>query len=639
MKVNKKNPKDFNALSTRFLLFVLAAASLLLALAPPFAAAQEQELEYRQQWIQWYFLPGNSVGECYANCVGACMPVCGATATAMQAVTSNCGGMCPSSCAAECPSFFTAAPIQADDGLQIPQTPEGWNPHEPYDASSSSTAPCYPGQRYCAGIVGETSSSASSIEGGGQSIEGTGITGGGATQDCGGVSYCGGAGVNAEQPVCPAFAPDGHPVRWDSIMGCYDVNWKEDYCGRGRSCNLNSPCTALQGCLWNGAACVPCNAPACVYSCPATPGALGGAGGGAQGGAGNANAQQQQAPAQTIVRQTQIPAPVSQPPIATPASGQATTRPTAQPTLIPTPPFQCGVYASCGSCVKAPKGTDGNAQCGWSEFVSACLDGGAWKTVNATGLKAGWIEEEKNCPKEEGKNRYCFEYADCFSCAGYAGVKRHCQWSVKEGACLPYNPLGKFRTGTAPQGNDVILPALCPSHDCAQYSDCFACQENAACLWNFNGNKCAGFKGQNEGETLYLMVGNCGTKTEAAGASPTPTPTPVACPKNCECNSQARVLKCGGTVVKDVGFVHANRASANAAAITGMDYVDGIVFNQPAGASGANGNANAVFVVNGHRSGTLLFLIPINVDYAATVNAQTGAVEKIDSPWWAFLAG
>ncbi|MEM0475312.1 MAG: hypothetical protein QW343_00755 [Candidatus Norongarragalinales archaeon] len=583
----------------------------------------------------------------------------------------QCGTLCPSTCAANCPQYFTAAP-RADDGLPLPQAPEGWSPYEqaetpgeywawrppnylPYSppgvpsftgqpsASWTATptepqqpenylAPCYPGQNYCV--------SPSTVSEGGAGVEPSFPT----FPPCTPANYCYpdsgiGEATPEPEPECPT-APDGHPMRWYDYLGCQDIYWKEHYCASARTCN---DCTYRAGCIWNGGACVPCNAPMCSYSCrrpaPAAP----------PGGWGAQQPQPAQqtaaAPAPVTVRQNQIPGPTPQLPseVPTPALGQPTPAPAASPIApqasatptqpIPSPPLQCNSFTSCESCVKAPKNAEGKSQCGWSVFVGACLGSDEWKALNASELKAGWIDEKKNCPskkeKEKEKQAYCFEYADCFSCAGEAGVKRKCQWSLKEEACVPYSPLSEFKTKNSPNADNVILPSFCEESDCSKYSDCAACQKNAACIWNFDDKKCVNFKGHNAGETLKLYANNCGGEAKAT-TSPTPTPTPVFCPKDCECDAKARVKKCGGAAVNDSGFVHTDRAAANAAAAASIEQLNEIIFSQSAA-------GDAEFAVKGSRGGTILFFIPVSIDVAATVNAHTGAVEKIEQPWWAFL--
>lgn len=60
-----------------------------------------------------------------------------------------------------------------------------------------------------------------------------------------------GSGVGVA-PGCGA-APDGHPMM-NTGGGCVDIYWAQERCARGGTCN---GCQALQGCWWNGAACIP----------------------------------------------------------------------------------------------------------------------------------------------------------------------------------------------------------------------------------------------------------------------------------------------------------------------------------------------------------------------------------------------
>ncbi|NYZ78470.1 hypothetical protein H0N96_03650 [Candidatus Micrarchaeota archaeon] len=610
-------------------LFAFATAlSLVLAFAP-LAAAQEKE--YRQVWVQWYFLTGSNIGECNANCVSACMPTCFSTAAASGIESTNCGSMCSSTCAGKCPGYFATAATTANDGLQVPQTPRGWTAQDPWSGETTTEQmPCAPGQQFCttyspAETVSQTEGEPSYPE----------------MPDCAPEHGCyPGTGITNPTQTCPETAADGHPMRWDSIMGCYDVFWKNDYCGQATSCSQNNPCTARQGCIWNGVACIPCTAPSCNYFCPRV------------GGGGGANAQQPQQNNPITVQQKQIPYPSPVPtqpvilpieiPSSTPTGGgtvaptvmpSATAGATAIPTSIPTPvptltltpEVQCNYYSSCLACANAPKGADGKSQCGWSEFLDVCIDGKSWGVINETGLKAGWVDKKEFCPNAE--EAYCFKNSDCFSCTGKAGVKRRCQWSVKDNSCQPYDPLGDFKTESNPNGSDVILPNQCANQDCLQYSNCAQCEQNAACQWSKNGDgKCGPFNGGDTG-SYYFYPGNCPANASA------PAPTPRPCPNDCKCDSKtSRVIACGGSRVNDSGFVQTDRAAANAQAATSIEQLDGITFTQQA-------DGNASFTVQGHKTNAFLFVIPMRVDVSATVNAKTGAVEKVEQPWWSFFTG
>ena len=571
MKKRVENMKAF--------LSVLAIALMLAAV--PVAA---EEPEYRSVPFVWYFLYGSSYGECNANCMASCMPACGAAAASAEIDASACGGECGSKCGGTCASVFTTT-VSADDGLpQVPHITDG------------------------------------------HLLDGIGINVDGQTPK----SNLPEAGVTVGSQSCPAKAPDGHPMAWDPVLGCYDLNWKDDYCGMAMTCNHDRPCTAMQGCMWNGAACVPCRAPTCIYSCPDRPGQVaqqqdlqnphqfelpeqhiptGGeqTGGAQQGGAAQGGAQGGAQPSATA----------SPTPTATPL-------PTPRPSVTPTPapyqlPVQCSALTSCSDCVKAAK-KDGESQCGWSEFFNACLDAHAWNAINSSYLKAGWTTEQRYCPKE--RVSYCFQYNDCFSCAGFEGLKRKCQWSTEKNACVPYDPVSKFKT-EAKDGPNIILPQLCAEHDCSQYDDCLQCVKNAACLWTRDSEECVPFEGNGDSKLYYFYPGNC--RVEA-----TPTPVPTICSAGCTCNENSRLLACNSRAVNSSKLLLVDRAAANAGAAASMQQIDSIEFNQ---------DGVQAYVVRGHKSANFLFLIPVQIDLTATVNAQTGAVEKIDAPWWSFLAG
>ncbi len=558
------------------------AAFLLLSalLLAPLSAAQEPE--YKSVPFQWYYLPGTSQGECYANCVSACMPACISAAAGAGIESGGCSGECGARCGQCASSFATSTTIQPNDGLPatLPMISEE-------AAAALANSPV---------------------------LDGPGITVGGEKPE----SNLPEAGVTVGSQECPAFAPDGHAMRWDQILGCYDVSWKNEYCAGGnQGCDY---CTGKQGCIWNGLACVPCTSPTCIYACPRGP---------------PINVQQQQIPRPAQAAQQ------AKPP-ATPGAGsttpQSTLRPTAAPTPtimpasyptpVPTPvPLDCTKFSNCSQCVKAPKKGD-DAQCGWSEFLGACVDGDIWRAVNSSGLKVGWVDKAKYCGGEQPET-YCFKYSDCLSCAGKGGVKRKCQWSAKDDKCVPYDPTGSFRTTNSPEANDVVLPAMCPSPDCSQYPDCRQCEENAMCLWSRDDEECVTFLGNGDTENYHFYPGNCPANASQKAA---PSPTPVPCPEGCKCDGYSRVLKCGSATVNSSGLVSSDRAATNARAATPLQNVEKITFVQ-------EGGAPASYVVQGYKDGIILFSFPVRVDVKATIDAKTGKVEKVEQPWWSFLAG
>ncbi|OIO27754.1 hypothetical protein AUJ16_02430 [Candidatus Micrarchaeota archaeon CG1_02_60_51] len=582
---------------------LLFAGLLALMLAAPLANAQEQETQYVPFVFQVYFLYGSSIGECDANCVGSCFPSCYAGAAATGGGTSNCGSVCPARCASECAAAFSNA-YQPNDGL--PEVAAA----EPECSYGSYTACEVPQQ-----AMQEVAPSWPTIPEDAPSLEGQGMEGG-TTDDW---HEQGGAGITIEPQTCPATAPNGHPLRWDQIWGCYDIFWKNDYCAVATGCNTGSvPCTSRQGCIWNGAACTPCNAPTCIYSCPA-------AGGAAAAPAARVKAVQRDIPAPIAfpARQASSATPTTAPSVAPDATALPSVAPTAPPAPTATPTPKCGNYGNCNACVKAPKEA-GENYCGWSEFLGACVDGDTWRAVNASGLKVGWGTEEKYCTVQA--DAYCFEFTDCFSCAGNAGVKRRCQWSVTEEKCLPYDAFGDFKTANNSKGKDVIVPAMCSERDCSAYSECGKCEGNAACLWSREDKTCVDFKGDGNTDEYFFFPGNCQATTAAA----TPTPTPVPCPENCACDSLARVVRCGVNAVNGAGLVRTDRALVNAGAGSPMQRVGNVTFNEAGG--------NSTYVVRGFRDGLMLFF-PVTVDVTTTLNARTGAIEKVEQPWWSFLAG
>ncbi|VVB68567.1 Uncharacterised protein [Candidatus Norongarragalina meridionalis] len=591
----------------------LLAATLLVA--PAAVNAQDEQQQYIQFVFQFYFLYGMSVGECNANCIGPCLSSCYAVSASLGVGESNCGSVCPNNCASHCAAAFSNA-YQTDDGLPEVATPE------PDCSQLQGVTPIY-------GVRGVSPMPYSACPGDERTMEvepswptfpdAAPSTEGDGTTDAGG-QYVEGPGVTIEPEVCPGAAPDGHPMRWDPIWGCYDIYWKEDYCFPATGCNTGgAPCTGKQGCMWNGLSCVPCNAPTCVYNCPERPRA---GGGGAAPPVVNEEAVQKEMPTPKPDEGKVGGSGVA--PTPTP-SAHATATPTSVPTPVPTPaPIQCGAYTSCKSCAKAPRDSKGETQCGWSAFLDACIDGETWGAVNKTGLKVGWFDTEKDC-NFTIPAAYCFQFTDCFSCAGDGGVQRRCQWSG--GQCAPYDPSGDFKTANNPKGKDILVPAMCSEHDCSSYSECGTCEKNAACLWSRENNECINFGGNGNTSLYYFFPGNCPASGEA-------TPSPIArpCPDGCKCDSLSRVLTCGTAAVNPAGIVKTDRAVANAGAGSPIRRVLNISFSEQAG-------ANATYVVRGSRDGVILFFIPATVDITTTLDAKTGAIQSVEQPWWSFLVG
>ena len=611
---------------SRFSLSPVLMLAVALIILSPAIRAQDEQQEYRQYYVQWYWLVGTSVDECNANCVASCSPACYASAAAAGVQPASCPGLCPSECAAKCPTYF-ATTVPANDGLpSVPAT----------NCESQAVCKNPTNPTYSPGTVGEwgVEPSTPSIEGG-QPVSGPGISTGEPASDNGLtptiINPPGGMGT--PEVICPDTAPDGHPVRYSETMGCYDIYYKNDYCAQATTCNNDNPCTGRFGCIWNGAACVPCTSPSCVFTCPGTG----------------------RAPA--YAQQNQIPKPVQLPAAAGENSAQnapgqpsggTTDQPTtdgtpvqqtpatpSQPTPNPEPsapsvatapapaPVECGNYQNCTSCANAPM-NDGRSQCGWSEFLHTCISGKAWDQINESGLKAGWVDNPKYCPQEQ--DVYCFRYSDCLSCAGKGGVKRRCQWSVSDSKCVPYDPTSDFRKNDKPDANNIIVPSLCPSYDCAEYALCSECEENAMCLWSNVNKRCVEFEGDGTVGPYSFYPGNC-PKNESAQQEPAPA---QACPQGCTCDKQMNINTCKGVPATFAGIVSPQRAALNAGAGSQLEQVDGITFSKA--------GKNSTYIIQGHRESAFLFIFPLTVNVTTTVNAQTGAIEKVDMPWWSFLA-
>ena len=78
-------------------------------------------------------------------------------------------------------------------------------------------------------------------------------------------------------------------------------------------------------------------------------------------------------------------------------------------------------------------------------------------------------------------------------------------------------------------------------------------------------------------------------------------------------------------------MLRTDRALVNAGAGSPIQRVDEVTFNEQAG-------GNSTYVIRGSREGMILFF-PVSMEITTTVNARTGAVEKVEQPWWSFLAG
>jgi hypothetical protein len=558
----------------------LAVAALLLL--TPLLAAQGGYVTGPPAVQTFYFSftwnPGSNVNECYANCYPACLSACYSAGAGLGGSgpidCSACGGACAGGkCVALHQNY-----IQADDAHPIGGT--GITAGDDFSPIEPDQPP---------------------------------------------------AGVEEKPLNCPAGT-----IAY-SNLGCVDPNWKNNYCAPANNCGR---CAGLSGCLWTGVSCVACNAPTCIFTCPALPGAL---------------------PQRTVAQPQAIPTPEVRPPLPGPAPAPtpiatvipiptlvptvtvppgggpprptvvatttpvATVLPTPPPLPTPTPGPRCERYRECKECANAPKDKKGEEQCGWSDFAGACIDGEQWRKVNNASLKAGWVTEERYCLAQDDPTVYCYQFDNCFSCAGNGGLKRRCQWSVEDDRCIPYNPIASFRSAENEEGNDVLLPQFCPVRDCGQYTACRPCTANAACLWNRNRDECVAYEGEAE-EGFSFYPSNC-----PATATPEPTPTPGPCPTDCKCDRNSRVQSCGGARVNATSLVATDRAVRNAGARGSLERVERVDFD-PSGPSPA-------YTVRGSRSGVLFFFLPVQLPVTATVNAKTGAVEKVDQPWWSFLAG
>ncbi len=428
----------------------------------------------------------------------------------------------------------------------------------------------------------------------------------------------GGTGITREPEQCPAAA-DGHPQQRDGAGSCYDIYYWDDYCGRAGSCN---GCQNLHAysCIWNGA-CVPCRSGNCSYGCSTD----GGGGGQAQG------------------QGTQ-----------TQRRGTTTGGQTTGGNQIPTGTIDvdCSLYSNdCETCT-----TSGEAECAWSTIFNDCMTYYNKNLFNDAGLKARLATRSEQCPAISTAQADCSAYSDCFTCTGEAGVKRECQWTISKNKCLKYNPNGNFDF----DGDDVWLPLLCPTGDCSDYSDCGSCTSNAACVWSSTGT-CVAYKEAVKGDLLYSDecpsstgdTTDTGTTTSTGTTTTIPSDTGPAtvisidtdtgtttstgtetatekfsfCPSDCRCDMFDNILECGSKSYQNEGLIPLKQAAKAAEADGSIMY--STTLNEERG--------KIVYEFHGFRFGKLFGIFDTDYDLKTFVDAKTGAVERVEQPWWGFL--
>ncbi len=103
------------------------------------------------------------------------------------------------------------------------------------------------------------------------------------------------------------------------------------------------------------------------------------------------------------------------------------------------------------------------------------------------------------------------------------------------------------------------------------------------------------------------------------------------CTEECVCDSESNIIYCTGTGVGEIGvLITAEEAAQKATEELGIRSVEKIepekIIN------------NIFYEVTGVMEKRLLFIIPVSFQARVAVNAQTGDIEKVEKPWWSFLA-
>ena len=95
---------------------------------------------------------------------------------------------------------------------------------------------------------------------------------------------------------------------------------------------------------------------------------------------------------------------------------------------------------------------------------------------------------------------------------------------------------------------------------------------------------------------------------------------PATCPKDCKCDEQNNVLYCGG----------AGQAAQKAVEVVKLDSIQDVQQKEIDG--------KPVYEVTGTAKGRFLFVIPVSFSVKTVVDVKTGSIEKVERPWWSFLA-
>lgn len=107
---------------------------------------------------------------------------------------------------------------------------------------------------------------------------------------------------------------------------------------------------------------------------------------------------------------------------------------------------------------------------------------------------------------------------------------------------------------------------------------------------------------------------------------------PTVCPKDCKCDEQNNVIYCGGagqTTEKGV-LITIEAASQKA--------VEQVKLSSVQETKQKEVDGKPVYEVVGTASRRLFFFIPVSFSVKTVVDAKTGDIEKIEKPWWSFLA-
>ncbi len=408
------------------------------------------------------------------------------------------------------------------------------------------------------------------------------------------------------QGVTPGETEEQQQVRAQQETRQYLADW-EQYCASAGNCQS---CANRDRCIWTGAGCTSCRSTTCRFVCP-----------------NGQRVETQQPPTPSQAREQAVQAPQTTPlpsnlilPGTTPVPTFEPTPAPPEPTPVPKPALNCRTFETCQACTSATPAQEGN--CAWSEFTNLCISISEMAQLDQFDIKTGWTADREACARvqKEQDEEDCSDYGDCFTCTGVGGVKRKCQWSFENQACVKYAEGSDFKTAQK-DGEYAVFPGMCQNHNCSKYSECEACAQNSRCAWSAEQNSCNQYNGVSSG---IINSRWCPKKENLAKL-------PKMCPYGCECDEQYNLIECENKGVDPEKIISPRRAALTAWSQSGMEKVETILL------VGEEGDAAYSYYISGKRTGAFLGLWPVDMNYIATVNATTGKVESIEKPWWNVL--